>query len=71
VVMLDPPYSDPSLVDTLRSLLGSPLVGEGSTIVVQSSSHKALPPDIEEFHLSKSRHYGDTCVSIYQKEVQH
>ncbi len=69
VVVLDPPYSDPSLADTLRTLFSSQLVGASSTVVVQSSSHQPLPLEVEHFHLHKSRHYGDTCLSIYRQEA--
>jgi len=69
VVMLDPPYSDVSFVDTLRSLLGSHLVGVGSTVIVQWSSHQTLPPGIGRFQLSKIRYYGDTCLSFYRQEA--
>ncbi|MBM4462285.1 MAG: 16S rRNA (guanine(966)-N(2))-methyltransferase RsmD [Chloroflexi bacterium] len=69
VVMLDPPYSDVSFVDTLRTLLGSHLVGVGSTIIVQWSSHQTLPPEMGRFELSKVRHYGDTCLSFYRQEA--
>ncbi len=68
VVLLDPPYSDSSLFNTLSDLFNSQLVGAGSTIVVQHTSHQPLPPDIKQLHLGKSRYYGDTCLSIYQKE---
>jgi 16S rRNA (guanine966-N2)-methyltransferase len=68
IILLDPPYSDSSLANTLSNLFSSQLVGAGSTIVVQCSSHQTLPPEIWRFHLVKSRYYGDTCLSIYQQE---
>ena len=68
IVLLDPPYSDSSLVNTLSDLFSSRLVGAGSTIVVQHTSHQPLLPDIKQFRLVKSRYYGDTCLSIYQQE---
>jgi len=69
VVILDPPYSDRSLISTLRTLFTSQLVGAGSTVVVQCSTHQVLPLEMEHFHISSSRHYGDTCLSIYRQEV--
>ena len=69
LVMLDPPYYDPSLVDTLTALFGSQLVGVDSTAVVQCSSRQPLPLEIGQFRLCKSRHYGDTCLSIYRQEA--
>lgn len=68
VALLDAPYSDSSLPDTLEELFGSQLVGAGSTIAVQHSSHQPLPVELKQFHLIKGRHYGDTCLSIYQQE---
>lgn len=69
VVILDPPYSDTSLVGTLETLFRSQLVGAGSTVVIQCSSHQPLPPEMGQFRLSKSRKYGDTCLSIYRQEA--
>jgi 16S rRNA (guanine966-N2)-methyltransferase len=69
VVLLDPPYDDPSLPGTLDSLFGSRLVGPKSTVVVQCSTRQRLPADFQEFHIIKNRHYGDTSVSFYRQEV--
>jgi 16S rRNA (guanine966-N2)-methyltransferase len=68
IVLVDAPYSDSSLNDTLSDLFGSQLVGAGSTIAVQHSSHQPLPQELKLFQLIKGRHYGDTCLSIYQQE---
>lgn len=71
IVLMDAPYSDSSLLDTLKDLFISQLVGVGSTIAVQHSSHQPLPVELEQFQLTKGRHYGDTCLSIYRKEDMH
>ncbi len=68
IILLDPPYSNSSLGNTLSDLFSSPLVGAGSTIAVQHSSHQPLPSALKQFHLVKNRHYGDTYLSIYQQE---
>lgn len=70
VVLLDPPYDDPSLPATLDSLFGSQLVGPKSTVVVQCSTRQRLPADFHKFHLNKNRHYGDTSISFYQQEAR-
>ncbi|MFC2018278.1 16S rRNA (guanine(966)-N(2))-methyltransferase RsmD [Chloroflexota bacterium] len=67
IVLLDAPYSDPSLLGTLGDLFSSQLVGTGSTVAVQHSSRQSLPPEIEKLHLVRDRHYGDTCLSIYKQ----
>ncbi len=69
VVLLDPPYDDPSLPRTLDSILGSQLVGPKSTVVVQSSTRQQLPADSHKFHLEKNRRYGDTSISFYRQEA--
>lgn len=66
IVLVDAPYSDPCLLDTLSDLSSLHLVGAGSTIVVQHSSRQPLPPELERLKLIRERHYGDTCLSIYQ-----
>lgn len=68
IVLMDAPYSDTSLVDTLKNLFTSRLVGTDSTVVVQHSSHQPLPVELKEFQLIKGRHYGDTYLSVYRKE---
>jgi 16S rRNA (guanine(966)-N(2))-methyltransferase RsmD len=70
VVLLDPPYDDPSLPTTLDSVFGSPLVSPKSTVVVQCSTRQRLPADFHKFHMIKNRHYGDTSISFYRQEVR-
>jgi 16S rRNA (guanine966-N2)-methyltransferase len=71
IVLVDAPYSDSSLLDTLKDLFTSQLVGAGSTIAVQHSSHQPLPVEVKQFQLIKGRHYGDTCLSVYRQEDTH
>jgi len=71
IVLMDAPYSDSSLVDTLMDLFASQLVGVGSTVAVQHSSHQPLPVELKKFQLIKGRNYGDTCLSVYRQEDAH
>lgn len=66
IVLMGPPYSDLSIDDTLEQLTTSPVVGAGSTVVVQHSYRLSLSPDHGSFQLIKERRHGDTCISIYQ-----
>jgi 16S rRNA (guanine(966)-N(2))-methyltransferase RsmD len=66
IVLMGPPYKERSIIDTIEHLVDSPLVGEGSTIVVEHSYRVPLSPRYGSFHLSKERRHGDTCISVYQ-----
>ncbi len=70
VVLLDPPYDDASLPATLDALFVSQLVGPGTTVVVQCSTRQRLPADLREFHLQKTRRYGDTSITFYRQEAR-
>jgi 16S rRNA (guanine(966)-N(2))-methyltransferase RsmD len=67
LIFLDPPYSDSSLTMILERLFSSALVGMDSTVVVQHSYHLSLASGYGWFSTVRERHYGDTCVSIYQR----
>jgi len=68
VVFLDPPYSDSTVVDFLRQLFESPIVGARSTVVVQYTTRQTLPDAFGSFRRFKSRKYGDTSLSFYGQE---
>ena len=70
VVLLDPPYSDPTAASILAEVAMSPLVGAGSVIVMEHSSRLTLEPVYDKFNLLKARRHGDTCISVYKQEEQ-
>jgi len=69
IIFVDPPYSDPSTNDLLARLGKSKLVGENSTIVICHANRFPLGRDYDGLHLVKERRYGDTFISVYQKET--
>jgi len=69
IVFVDPPYSDLSLDDLLSNLARSGLPGANSAVVVCHAHRTTLKPVYDGLHLVKERRYGDTCISIYHKEV--
>ena len=71
VILMDPPYSDPSTNDLLAKIANSNLLGEKSLLVVCHANRFPLNPDHDELHLVKQHRYGDTFLSIYQREVNH
>jgi 16S rRNA (guanine966-N2)-methyltransferase len=68
-VFLDPPYKDLSLGSVLETIAQSELITDDSIIVASHSSRS----DLEDKYLSlskiKEKNYGDTCISMYEKEV--
>jgi 16S rRNA (guanine966-N2)-methyltransferase len=69
IIFADPPYSDPSAGSLLASLAESNMVGEDSVILLCHANRFPLGSDYDGLHLARQRRYGDTFVSIYQKEV--
>ena len=69
IVVLDPPYADLAVGDTLAKLVSSPLVDLGSTVVIHHCSRQSLPTEAQDFHLVRTRRYGDSHISIYKKGV--
>lgn len=68
LVLMDPPYSDPSVGDVLTTLARSKLVKQDSIVVVCHANRFPLNPMYDGLCLIKQRHYGDTFISIYQEE---
>jgi len=68
IIFMDPPYSDPFIGNLLTTIANSKLVGENTTIVVCHANRFPLSSDYDGLHLVKQRHYGDTFISIYQRE---
>ncbi len=69
IIFLDPPYSNPCVNDLLTNLAKSKLLKGNCTIVVCHANRFPLSSHYDGLSLIKERRYGDTFVSIYQKEV--
>jgi 16S rRNA (guanine(966)-N(2))-methyltransferase RsmD len=69
IILMDPPFSDPGIDKTITQLATSRLAGDTSILVVRHSSHLSLDPDYPDLRLIKERRHGDSCVSIFRKEV--
>lgn len=70
IIFMDPPYSDPSISGLVTQLANSRLVGDKSLIVVSHASRLSLGHSYDGLSLVKERRYGDSCISIYHKEVK-
>ena len=66
LVILDPPYADAAIPDTLRQLSESALVQSGSVVVLGHWPRLELPDRIGTLQLLKHRCHGDSCFSILE-----
>jgi len=66
LVILDPPYADPAIADTVRQLSESPLVQSGTIVVLGHWPRLELPEWIGRAQLLKRRCHGDSCFSIFE-----
>lgn len=66
LVILDPPYADEAIPDTLRQLGESALVQSGTVVVLGHWPRLALPEQIGTLQLLKRRCHGDSCFSIFE-----
>lgn len=66
VVLLDPPYADPTISQVMEELGSAMLVRPEGVVVVEHSRRVSLSGQYGSISLVKSRRHGDTCVSIYE-----
>jgi 16S rRNA (guanine966-N2)-methyltransferase len=65
LVIVDPPYADESIPDTLRQLAESALVQSGTVVVLGHWPRLELPDQIGRMQLLKRRCHGDSCFSLF------
>lgn len=65
-VIMDPPYADPGIVETLELLGASSLVQSGSIVVLGHWPRLELPERIGRLERLRNRCHGDSCFSIYE-----
>jgi len=69
MVFVDPPYADNSLKTLIPILAGSSFISADTVILVSHASRNSLDQQYGSLFRIKERRYGDTSISIYQKEV--
>jgi len=69
IIILDPPYRNNVIGETITKLAQSRLVGPETIVIVTHSSHLTLEPQYPPLSLIKERRHGDSCIAIYHKEV--
>jgi 16S rRNA (guanine966-N2)-methyltransferase len=69
VIIMDPPYRNEEIGNTISKVASSKLVGPETIVAVTHSSHLTLNPEYPPIKLIKERRHGDSCIAIYHKEV--
>lgn len=69
IILMDPPYSNSSIGNVITQLADSKLVTTHTTVVVTHSPRLIFESRYGALKLIKEQRHGDSCISIYQKEV--
>lgn len=65
-IILDPPYADPDILQTLESIGDSRLVESGTIVVIGHWPRLDMPERLGRLECLKNRCHGDSCFSIYE-----
>ena len=70
IILMDPPYSNPTIGNLVTKLAISRLVGDDSIVVVTHSPRLPLNSTYASLNLIKEHRHGDSCINLYKKEVR-
>ena len=70
VVFADPPYDDASTGALLEALSSGPLLTDRALVIVSHGDRHPLADNYGCLVIWKKRRYGDSHISIYQREEQ-
>jgi 16S rRNA (guanine(966)-N(2))-methyltransferase RsmD len=67
IILVDPPYADPSIGRIIEQLADSKLVSERTVVVVTHSPHRRLEPGYASLKMLREHRHGDSVIAIYRK----
>ncbi len=70
VIVLDPPYDDPEGLATVERVSCSGLLAPEAIVVFEHGKRVATPTEVGPLRLRRTRLYGDTAVTIWQRQEQ-
>lgn len=70
IIMMDPPYASPTIVETIEAIEQSRLVQDGTILVVGHWPRLTLQERYGHFVQLTARRIGDSCFSIYEFIVE-
>jgi 16S rRNA (guanine966-N2)-methyltransferase len=65
-VILDPPYADPDILKTVKSVGSSQLVQSGTIVVIGHWPRLDMPEQVGRLECLRNRCHGDSCFSIFE-----
>jgi len=68
IIIIDPPYRDITIGETIEQLADSKLVGDSTVVVVTHSSRFPLKASYNSLIQFKEHRHGDSTISLYRKE---
>lgn len=68
IVLMDPPYTDTAIGETILKLAESSLAGEKTIVIITHSSRFHLEPSYGPLRLRREYRHGDSVISLYRKE---
>ena len=69
IIFMDPPYSDNTIGDLINELGNSRIVTNQTVVLASHATRSPLKKEYNNLSLIKEKRHGDTCISIYRKEV--
>ena len=67
IILLDPPYAEVFLENSLKMITEIDILQSGGIIVCEHASDKVISIDIQGFERSKNYKYGNTMLTLYRK----
>lgn len=67
-VIMDPPYADPDIAETVEQLSFSGAVENGTVLLIGHAPYATLPEQVGRFVRLRQRCHGDSCFSIFEIE---
>ena len=68
IILLDPPYGDPTILDVVERVSRSGLVARGGFVVLEHGKRLLPAPQLGALSVWRTRLYGDTAVTIWQHQ---
>ena len=69
LAIMDPPYADSAIQETLARLERAGLLKHEAVVVVEHAARLAVEAPLEGLVLTRTQRYGDTAVSFYRREA--